>query len=309
METIRPHPSDESAPRQPRPHSLAIEEILAWADAHHRRTGRWPTNDGGAVAEAPDETWHALDRALRRSNRGLPAGYSLARLLEEKRGVPNRANRPELAIDQILAWADAYRDRTGRWPAASAGPIPEAPRETWSVIDAALRAGNRGLARGSSLARLLAAERGTVSSRNRPPLSIEQILAWADAHYDRTGQWPGERSGPIPEAPGEQWSAINTSLTEGSRGLPGGSSLPRLLQQQRGVRNRGDLAPFTLWQVLAWADDYYARYGDWPTVRSGPIDDSPGETWGAVDSALTLGTRGLPGGASLHKMLQEYRDK
>jgi len=28
------------------------------------------------------------------------------------------------------------------------------------------------------------------SGARKPPLSIKQILAWADAHHKRTGEWP-----------------------------------------------------------------------------------------------------------------------
>jgi hypothetical protein len=73
--------------------------------------------------------------------------------------------------------------------------------------------------------------------RVRPPLTVEQILAWADAHHARTGRWPTAASGPVEGAPGEVWAYINTSLARGHRGLPWGSSLSRLLA--RHVRGRG----------------------------------------------------------------------
>jgi hypothetical protein len=39
-----------------------------------------------------------------------------------------------------------------------------------------------------------------------PPLTIAEVLAWADAHYERAGSWPNAFSGPIPEAPlGTNW--------------------------------------------------------------------------------------------------------
>jgi hypothetical protein len=82
----------------------------------------------------------------------------LARLLEEFRGVSNKANRPPLTEEQILLWADAYYQRTGRRPRTNSGPIQESPEETWLGVDTALRAGLRGLAGGSSLAQLLAAQ-------------------------------------------------------------------------------------------------------------------------------------------------------
>jgi hypothetical protein len=40
-------------------------------------------------------------------------------------------------------------------------------------------------------------------------------------------------SGPIPEAPGENWHAVNLALYNGHRGLRGGSSLAKLLKGSR----------------------------------------------------------------------------
>ena len=56
-------------------------------------------------------------------------------------------------------------------------------------------------------------------------------------------------------------------------------------------------------QILEWADAHYKRHGEYPKRTSGPVDNAPGETWGAVDSALYQGGRGLPGGSSLAKLL------
>jgi hypothetical protein len=70
-----------------------------------------------------------------------------------------------------------------------------------------------------------------------PPLTVEQILAWADAHHARTGRWPNTGSGPVASAPGEVWGNINIALAWGYRGLPRGGSLARLLA--RHGRGRG----------------------------------------------------------------------
>lgn len=61
-----------------------------------------------------------------------------------------------LSAAQILAWADTYHARTGRWPARNSGPVPEAPGQTWATVNQALAAGARGLPGGDTLARLLA---------------------------------------------------------------------------------------------------------------------------------------------------------
>jgi hypothetical protein len=70
--------------------------------------------------------------------------------------------------------------------------------------------------------------------RGRPPLTVEQILAWADAYHGRTGRWPAAASGPVEGAPGETWANVNAALSDGYRGLPGGDSLARLLDRRRG---------------------------------------------------------------------------
>jgi hypothetical protein len=62
-----------------------------------------------------------------------------------------------------------------------------------------------------------------------PPLTVEQVLAWADAHHAHTGRWPTAKSGPVEGAPGETWLDVNGALIWGRRGLPRGSSLARLL--------------------------------------------------------------------------------
>jgi hypothetical protein len=74
--------------------------------------------------------------------------------------------------------------------------------------------------------------------QKKPELTLDQILQWADAHRKRTGKWPTTRSGPILDAPGNNWLAVDKALRQGLRGLRGGSSLGRLLLERRGVRGR-----------------------------------------------------------------------
>jgi hypothetical protein len=59
--------------------------------------------------------------------------------------------------------ADAHARRTGRYPDATADQVP---------------------------------------GIEQPQMTEEQILAWADAHRARTGEWPAKRGGPIEESEG-----------------------------------------------------------------------------------------------------------
>jgi hypothetical protein len=66
--------------------SLTEEQIVAWALAHHRRTGSWPHRNDGTVDGAPGEKWVNVHNALVGGHRGLPGGDSLARLLARRLG-------------------------------------------------------------------------------------------------------------------------------------------------------------------------------------------------------------------------------
>lgn len=141
--------------QQSRRPNLDADQIAAWADRQREVNGEWPSVTSGPVVEVPDEQWQAIDSALRKGDRGLPGGSSLAQLLGDKRGVPSRATLPPLTLDQIKEWALTHYSRTGKWPGADSGPIPEASGETWRGVYQALRSGYRGLPAGGSLKRLV----------------------------------------------------------------------------------------------------------------------------------------------------------
>jgi hypothetical protein len=278
--------------------------ILRWADAHHARTGKWPFNFSGPINDAPGETWYAVDMALRKGQRGMRPGSSLAKLLAAKRGVRLQSQLPRLSTARILAWADAHYRKTGNWPTDSSGPILQSPIDTWYKIDKSLRLGYRGLRGKSSLARLLRRHRGVTRYVRQPPLTIATILSWADAHHERHGTWPTAKSGVIPEVPGETWQRVNTALRLGKRGLPGGQTVAAALALARGVRSRASLPKLTEATILRWARSYRRRHGRWPTRESGIIPESGGETWAGVNWALKSGRRGIPRRTSLSRLLR-----
>src|SRR5471030_3092956 len=140
-----------------------------------------------------------------------------------------RSVRPELTIAQILAWADGFHAATGRWPGVLEGPISSVLDVTWQAVDQALAKGMRGLPGGSTLAQLLAKERGLRNIKQLPRLSDRKILAWADTFHEQTQLWPHRDSGIIPGTGGESWQSVDSALHRGSRGLRHVSSLAQLL--------------------------------------------------------------------------------
>ena len=237
---------------------------------------------------------------------------------DEPRAWPKRRprrlrqpSRPRLTERQILAWAKAHCERTGKWPTCSDTAVFDAAGESWSALDLALARGYRGLPGGTTLARLLARHYRKTNRAALPRLSIRRILTWADQYHARTGRWPQATCGSIGGSAQETWSRINASLQKGCRGLKCRISLAQLLARHRRVRNIHRLPRLSVPQILAWADDHLRRTGRWPTQSCGAIQaaGAEGERWYDVNHALQHGRRGLPGGLSLARLLSKHRDK
>jgi hypothetical protein len=316
--------------RKSEPGLITLDRILAWADAHKAATGKWPTVGSGQIDRARYHlSWRQINAALKKGRYTTP-GMTLAMVLDEHRGVkaPVSAAREsprsatgcasqdlgprgvqKLSVERILAWADAHRAATGRWPRASSGPIAGVRGDNWRTVHDALRLGHHGLPGNTTLARLLQKHRG-VRPRNEPAdLTEQKILRWADAHHKAHHRWPSERSGPVAGTAGETWPGVNQRLRYGGRGLPGGSSLSQLLSRRRRPRGSTPLADLSVGQILTWADAHRAASGKWPHGDSGRVADATGETWKAIDQALRDGWRSLPGGSSLARLLEEHRPR
>ena len=292
---------------KPRRRGCPLDEdlILSWADEHFEKYGVWPNLNSGQVDGRDEEAWVNINVALRVGHRGLLLGSSLAILLYERRGALCRSYRPTLTVDDVLLWADRHMEVHGRYPTIDDGIIEAAPKENWNAINVALEMGFRGLSKGSSLARVLQEHRNHRNPRGLPKLTLEDILVWADEHYQRTGRWPTRTSGIVQAAPGERWSAVETALVKGIRGLSGDITLTRLLIQYRGIKDVRNLPPYNIEEITGWLRKYAARHGKYPSSKAGTIEDAPEGTWDTLEKALILGNRGLPGGSSLSKLKRE----
>jgi hypothetical protein len=218
----------------------------------------------------------------------------------------------------ILAWADAFYRRNGTWPHKGSGFVRsqggKASGETWAQVNTALYCGFRGLPGNSSLARELRRCRGVYNRKDA--LDVRKIFAWARAHFERTGRWPHAGDGGIHEAPGENWHALDFALTAGLRGLRGHSSLSKLLKArdyyQRNKRRKNRIHPsrrLSMDRIMDWAQAHHQRTSVWPHRAAGPIRGARGLTWSIIDTALRVGTRGLPGGKSLARLFGRKKSR
>jgi hypothetical protein len=89
--------------------------------------------------------------------------------------------------------------------------------------------------------------------------------------------------------------------------LLAGSSLAEFLEKEFGKRNGKKLPSLTEGQIKEWVVEWRHKTGKYPTHISGKIPGTD-ETWSAVHQSLTAGRRGLPGGSSLFKFINQYLD-
>jgi hypothetical protein len=252
-------------------------------------------------------SWKEVNIALVFGRSGLPGATDLRRLLVQHRGPEAGGPCPDLTIEQILGWANAYHAAKGRWPNTGSGRVADASQYTWRDIDMVLREGLGGLPGGTTLRQLVDPAHTPKVRRRRYKLTVALILCWADAFHEACGHWPTRRSGRVASVPSEDWINIDYGLRNGWRGLPGGSSLARLLFEQRGVPNPKQGPALCPDQIVAWADAHHAATGKWPTRKCGTVTDAPAEKWSAIDRFLSEGGRGLPRGSSLARLLNQYR--
>ena len=290
---------------------LTIEQILEWIKSYRDENNCFPSKGSGAIKKTNGETWSGINAALRSGSRGLKKGSSLAHLKKQFFGVISHLERRSLSIVEILDWACEHKKRTGVWPRRDSGIITASgeEKERWSAIDTALKAGLRGLAGKDSLVKLLDRNFSAPNKRNKKVLTENLILKWADEHMTKTGKWPSADSGKIGlHSAFITWGTVNSYLVKGYRGLAGGSSLADLLLRKRNVRKYTSLHRFDLRTISMWIENFYEKYGRWPSAESGTIKESNNTTWRAVDAALTVGCRGLTGGSSLANYIKEVFD-
>lgn len=294
-------------------------QIIDWVKKHIEQYGKKPGKHTGAVEFAEGEhkgiTWAAIDIALKKGLRGLPGKSCLVKLIKEKLGIRSYHNPPALPTQLIIDWITLFINKYERKPNMSDGNIEfaegEYAGETWSGVNAALWRGGRGQPGKSSLASLIQENFGIKNIQDLPALSATLILDWIKQYIDVHGKKPNRTSGIIEpvseEYKGITWTIINTALEVGTRGLPGGSSLAKLIDNKMGIANPMNLPSLNEELIINWVTQFINTHKEKPLRSSGVIEfasaDHKGITWLAVDSALKRGRRGISGKSSLASLI------
>ena len=195
------------------------------------RPGRRPSRPDRAVARDPSgpssgtgETWQSGPLALYPRPRGLPGGGRRWRGCSRGNGGAQREALPLFRVPDILPGPTRTTIAMARGPRADrchpggpgarlvSGSTTHLPGQSRICGETPRWPACRPTSRG--------AEHPCPSA-----ITVEQILAWADAHFARRADGR-TRSGAISEAPGETWQGSRTPSSSACGALPGGSSLP-----------------------------------------------------------------------------------
>lgn len=238
--TPAPTPRRPRCPSNGRPpltEDMIVMAARAWLAEH----GSLPSAHSGDAerhfAHGQPETWRNAHEALACGLRGLRGGDSLASLLQ-RHGLVRAPRSPRIAgEDEVWLAACAHHKRHGRWPSVKTpGPVSVGDQvfRDWRQINNVLRA--KPGQTPDSLSRLLQRRGATfVPAELRPVVGVrlteEAILAAAQQFRARTGGWPTSTSGDARLDLGVhlKWMDIDSALKKGLRGLPGRSSLSKLL--------------------------------------------------------------------------------
>lgn len=187
------------------------------------------------------------------------------------------------------------------WPTKNSGDATSdfGFGESWSAVDAALKQRGRGLLGGFSNIRSLLVERlGATPGpcRDSNNITEQDIVDASERFRQARGKLPMAGSGDASEfmqtGQYETWARLNSALARGSRGLPGGSSLSKLLHA-RGLRDSGarDLGEGEIRKAVAL---FLAVHGHLPSTKSGDASDYIGRdiTWEAIGAKFRRGEFG-----------------
>ena len=125
-----------------------------WADRAYGLRGSQDDYVRVMESDEPEEEYHAIEREFGREEGvepGRTAGFD-----HGGRGAKMPTDIPPLSIDEIVEWAQAYKEEHNKWPRASSGLVEGVPHKmTWAMVNSALSKGLGGLSGGSSLAEML----------------------------------------------------------------------------------------------------------------------------------------------------------
>jgi len=138
-------------------------------------------------------------------------------------------------------------------------------------------------------------------------LTIEKILAWADAHHDEQVFGPSRHFWSGAWRCGRDWSGINASFRYGGRGLRGSSPCRGLLAGTRQEAEDQRRPRLTIKQILAWADEHHeSERGVGPARTPGHSGHDDGEIGTTYKEPCTLECEAFRG-SSIAKLLRQYR--
>jgi len=217
---LPPHPvSPVSGP-------LTLSRVKNIILTYFNEMGTPPTINSGDIPDL-SLSWKTLDADLRQGLKGLPKGYSLARLCKE---MKLETSSEALTLGQITKAILAYYNETGKIPVEISGNAFNwfGFCISWQTIGNKLRYGSKNIPGNTSLEKL-GGELGLTSAC----ITLSQIRKAVLEYARETGKLPTKACGSASRWFNFQitWKTIDNRLRNGSLRFSGGSSLAKLKKE------------------------------------------------------------------------------
>lgn len=283
---------------------------------YHEQHGMAPTPNSGDATPyfGYPETWKAVQIALNNGYRGLTGKSSIPKIAQAL-GISRRRAKPGtryMSKKETNTIKNAIRKyvatNQGRRPIASGDATPYFGfRVTWFTVNRWLRDTGTNL---KTIAESMRFKTSIDELTNQPikptwvsPKAIKQAMK---LYFMEHKQWPTAHSGNATPYFGFRvtWAAVQSALYNGFHGLPGGSSLAKF-RYANGLDS--PKPPLTPELILEAVNKFRKVHGKNPSYIRGnatPYFGFP-ETWAAINAALFVGGRGMPGGSSLSKFCKD----
>lgn len=214
-----------------------LRVVCTFADGHRRSYSVSPVH-GEVVAVEITVRRRIADPAPREAvavelDQGKVVARSIVRAARKRLPTFDRPPLTEaMIVEAIRAWTATHGHPPARKSGDATAYFPHGKPETWNTVHQALRFGLRGLPGGTTLSALRDQSGFFTPTWRSHPLTEELIRSAAARHHARTGRWPSSKSGDATEDLGlpATWMDVENALKKGLRGLPGQSSLSKLLR-------------------------------------------------------------------------------
>lgn len=279
---------------------INLEEVIVEIKKYYKETGKKPTTRTKEFFLPDGTSATALDLALRIGYRGLKGGSSLLDLVSESLGLRGRGQ--DIDLNEAKIEVLNYFKKYGKRPTKRCKNFLLSDGTSLENLDRFLKK-KKNKENGSSLSEFINNILGVPQKEN---FDLGEIRTEIKKYYNKKSKKPTEHSEDFFLPDGTTARNLANSFRKGLRGLDGNISFPEFANQVLGLKEKKDL---DVSMIIKELKKYHKKNKKYPNKRDASFFLADGTSATSLDQALRMGFRGLDGGSSLAKLIEEISGK